>query len=148
MLASPPGSLNFPKAFTAARKCNGYYSLLISTKTVLNGILQAPKEPLAFRTVARTFVIPVVSAEVESTQLVSILLGFVLAICGRTAFCPETEVSSTISVDGWARVIEDDRSIKIETDKLEAVIPKNRPKHWITGIESGPFWIRRPASRK
>jgi hypothetical protein len=39
----------------------------------------------------------------------------------------------------WARVIEDDRAIKIETDKLEAVIPKKNPKHWMTGIEKGSF---------
>ena len=39
----------------------------------------------------------------------------------------------------WARVAEDDRAIKIETDKLEAVIPKNNPKHWMTGIEKGSF---------
>lgn len=39
----------------------------------------------------------------------------------------------------WARVTEDDRSIKIETDKLEAVIPKKDPKHWMTGIEKGSF---------
>lgn len=39
----------------------------------------------------------------------------------------------------WARVIEDERSIKIETDKLEAIIPKKNPKHWMTGIEKGSF---------
>lgn len=39
----------------------------------------------------------------------------------------------------WARVAEDDRAIKIETDKLEAVIPKKDPKHWMTGIEKGSF---------
>ncbi len=39
----------------------------------------------------------------------------------------------------WARVSEDDRAIKIETDKLEAVIPKKNPKHWMTGIEKGSF---------
>src|SRR3954452_18397697 len=39
----------------------------------------------------------------------------------------------------WAHVIEDDRAIKIETDKLEAVIPKKNPKHWMTGIEKGSF---------
>jgi hypothetical protein len=38
-----------------------------------------------------------------------------------------------------ARVIEDERAIKIETDKLEAVIPKKDPKHWMTGIEKGSF---------
>jgi hypothetical protein len=40
---------------------------------------------------------------------------------------------------GWARVTEDDRAIKIETDQLEAVIPKNHPRHWMTGIEKGSF---------
>ncbi len=39
----------------------------------------------------------------------------------------------------WVRVSEDDRAIKIETDKLEAVIPKKNPKHWMTGIEKGSF---------
>ncbi|MBX3442570.1 MAG: hypothetical protein KF774_09180 [Planctomyces sp.] len=37
------------------------------------------------------------------------------------------------------QVHEDDRSIKIETDRLEAVIPKRDPKHWMTGIEKGTF---------
>src|SRR5215218_2996823 len=39
----------------------------------------------------------------------------------------------------WARVTEDDRAIKIETDRLEAVIPKKDPKQWMTGIEKGSF---------
>ena len=39
----------------------------------------------------------------------------------------------------WAHVTEDDRAIKIETDKLEAVIPKKNPKQWMTGIEKGSF---------
>jgi hypothetical protein len=39
----------------------------------------------------------------------------------------------------WARVTEDDRAIKVETDRLEAVIPKNHPKRWMTGIEKGSF---------
>src|SRR4051794_9108292 len=39
----------------------------------------------------------------------------------------------------WATVTEDDRAIKIETDKLEAVIPKKEPKQWMTGIEKGSF---------
>ncbi|HKB00941.1 MAG TPA: hypothetical protein VKD90_01920 [Gemmataceae bacterium] len=37
------------------------------------------------------------------------------------------------------RVTEDDRAIKVETEKLEAVIPKNNPKQWMTGIEKGSF---------
>lgn len=39
----------------------------------------------------------------------------------------------------WATVTEDDRGIKIETDRIEAVIPKSHPKHWMTGIEKGSF---------
>jgi hypothetical protein len=39
----------------------------------------------------------------------------------------------------WARVTEDDRGIKIETNELEAVIPKKNPKQWMTGIEKGSF---------
>ena len=39
----------------------------------------------------------------------------------------------------WAHVTEADTTIKIETDKLEAVIPKKNPKHWMTGIEKGSF---------
>jgi hypothetical protein len=41
--------------------------------------------------------------------------------------------------DEWARVTEDENRIKIETDKLEAVIPKKNPKQWMTGIEKGSF---------
>ena len=37
----------------------------------------------------------------------------------------------------WARVSEDDRAIKIETDKLEAVIPKRNPKQWMTAYRKG-----------
>ena len=36
-------------------------------------------------------------------------------------------------------VTEDDRVISVDTDQLTAVIPKNRPKHWMTGIEKGSF---------
>lgn len=43
------------------------------------------------------------------------------------------------SVEGWYRVQEDERAIRIETDRLEAVIPKQNPKHWMTGIEKGSF---------
>src|SRR5437879_4301144 len=39
----------------------------------------------------------------------------------------------------WARVTEDDRAIKIETDKLEAVVPKKKPRQWMTGVEKGSF---------
>jgi hypothetical protein len=39
----------------------------------------------------------------------------------------------------WVKVTEDDNRIKIETDKIEAAIPKKNPKHWMTGIEKGSF---------
>ncbi len=39
----------------------------------------------------------------------------------------------------YARATETDDKIKIETDKLEAVIPKQNPKHWMTGIEKQSF---------
>ena len=39
----------------------------------------------------------------------------------------------------WVRITEDDRAIKVETDQLEAVIPKKSPKQWMTGIEKGSF---------
>lgn len=39
----------------------------------------------------------------------------------------------------WYQIVEDDQRIKIETDRLEAVIPKKSPKHWMTGIEKASF---------
>ncbi len=76
-----------------------------------------------------------------SRQLLSWLL-LVMAMTGslrRAAWC---QAEPDLRGDGgamWARVSEDDRAVKIETDKLEAVIPKNNPKHWMTGIEKGSF---------
>lgn len=39
----------------------------------------------------------------------------------------------------WLQVQENQRAIAVETDLLQAVIPKNHPKHWMTGIEKGSF---------
>ncbi|MGL4463721.1 MAG: hypothetical protein ACRDD1_21665 [Planctomycetia bacterium] len=39
----------------------------------------------------------------------------------------------------WARVTETDDKIKIETDKLQAVVPKKKDKQWMTGIEKQSF---------
>lgn len=39
----------------------------------------------------------------------------------------------------WALATEDDRAIRIDTDRLEAVIPKKDPRQWMTGIEKGSF---------
>jgi hypothetical protein len=41
--------------------------------------------------------------------------------------------------DSSVSVQQDDRAIRIETDKLVAVIPKKNPKQWMTGIEKGSF---------
>jgi hypothetical protein len=58
-------------------------------------------------------------------------------------FCLMTNASLVLAGspddNPWARVTENDRAIKIETDNLEAVIPKQNPKHWMTGIEKGSF---------
>src|SRR5262245_54087757 len=48
----------------------------------------------------------------------------------------------------WANITEDDRVIKIETDQLEAVIPKRDPKHWMTGIEKGSFLDKKSGFRE
>lgn len=60
------------------------------------------------------------------------LASWLVAIAGAVATEPAGDTS-------WARVTETDTAIKIETDKLEAVIPKKNPKHWMTGIEKGSF---------
>ena len=60
---------------------------------------------------------------------------------------------------GWARVNEDDRAITIETDTLEAVIPKlvrmlhgmfiwGHPRSQINVVPNDPFSTRRRASGK
>jgi hypothetical protein len=48
----------------------------------------------------------------------------------------------------WAKVTEDDRAIKIETDLLEAVIPKKNPKQWMTGIEKHSFLDKKTGFRE
>ena len=61
-------------------------------------------------------------------------LGLLIAVAGAGSVLAQPPKDTE-----WARVVEDDRAIKIETDKLEAVIPKKNPKHWMTGIEKGSF---------
>ncbi|MDP1564578.1 MAG: hypothetical protein Q8M16_24620 [Pirellulaceae bacterium] len=46
---------------------------------------------------------------------------------------------STTPETDWVVVTEDEQAIKIETEQLEAVIPKRDPKHWMTGIAKGSF---------
>jgi hypothetical protein len=59
------------------------------------------------------------------------LAGFLIAVASAEPARAEPKA--------WARASEDDRAIKIETDKLEAVIPKKNPRQWMTGIEKGSF---------
>src|SRR3984957_972868 len=67
----------------------------------------------------------------HATKLVFFWL-VALAGAGSVSAQPEQDA-------GWVRVVEDDRAIKVETDRLEAVIPKKEPKQWMTGIEKGSF---------
>ncbi len=62
------------------------------------------------------------------------LAPLVIAIAGAAPVLAEPAGDTP-----WARLSEDDTRIKIETDKLEAVIPKKEPNHWMTGIEKGSF---------
>lgn len=48
----------------------------------------------------------------------------------------------------YARATEDDRAITIDTDKIQAVIPKKNPKHWMTGIEKGSFLDKTTGARE
>ena len=61
--------------------------------------------------------------------LIKTCLAFCAAVSGAMA-APAAPPQTA----PWARVTEDERAIKIETDKLEAVIPKKEPKQWMTGI--------------
>jgi len=74
--------------------------------------------------------------DLPSKPLVAPLLVPLLfaAVCGARGTAAEPAGGGA-----WARVVEDERSIRIETDKLEAAIPKKDPKHWMTGIEKGSF---------
>ncbi len=50
--------------------------------------------------------------------------------------------------DDWVRIIETDRAVTIETDLLEATIPKREPVQWMTGIEKGSFVDRTTGFRE
>ncbi len=60
------------------------------------------------------------------------------AACIALAIAPAV-LAQSAKETSWARVTDGDRAIKIETDQLEAVIPKKNPKQWMTGIEKGSF---------
>jgi hypothetical protein len=61
-----------------------------------------------------------------------IVLAFVLALASTPALL-------RAGVEDWVRVTEDDRAITVDTDRLQAVIPKRDPKQWMTGIEKQSF---------
>ncbi|MEW6754450.1 MAG: hypothetical protein AB1505_26225 [Candidatus Latescibacterota bacterium] len=48
----------------------------------------------------------------------------------------------------WGRVVEDERRIHIETQELEAAIPKRDPVRWMTGIEKQSFVDRATGCRE
>jgi hypothetical protein len=62
------------------------------------------------------------------------LASLLLAIAG-----PASSRTAMADDGPYVRVTETDTRIVIETDKLEAAIPKRDPKHWMTGIEKGSF---------
>jgi hypothetical protein len=62
------------------------------------------------------------------------LQAAVVVMVGATAVGDEPATPGS-----WAKVAEDDRAITIDTDKLQAVIPKNNPRQWMPGIEKGSF---------
>lgn len=61
----------------------------------------------------------------------------VLSACAAAFWSPSPAPAG--AARPWGEVIEDERSIRIETDRLSAVIPKRDPKQWMTGIEKGSF---------
>lgn len=63
----------------------------------------------------------------------------VLMLIILTASTPSFWAQEAAKDDGWAHVSEDDLGIRVETDKLEAVIPKRKNKRWTTGIEKQSF---------
>jgi hypothetical protein len=64
--------------------------------------------------------------------LLSLVVAILISRAGHA-------LGATIDDASWARATEDEDRIKIDTDKLEAVIPKKNPRQWMTGIEKGSF---------
>jgi hypothetical protein len=67
------------------------------------------------------------------------ILGCFLALCWTSLFHAVPARAEPPGESAWGQVIESDDSIKIVTDKLEAVVPKKNPKQWMTGIEKQSF---------
>lgn len=76
----------------------------------------------------------------SSVRVTALSLGLIIAAGAAGAGAgPARPVEAAAAAAEWARVSEDERAIRIETDQLEAVIPKRDPRHWMTGIEKGSF---------
>ena len=73
-------------------------------------------------------------------SLTSDFLSKALVVLGLLAMANATPAGAQAADETpWVKVTQSDRAIKIETDQLEAVIPKKNPKAWMTGIEKGSF---------
>jgi hypothetical protein len=70
------------------------------------------------------------------------------SLAALTAAVVSTSPAVGSDQDSWARVTEDERAIKIETEQLEAVIPKKDPKQWMTGIEKHSFLDKKTGFRE
>ncbi len=86
---------------------------------------------------------------ISTTKLAAISCFFAVVHGGiNLAQSPVEAPTKPSDSESWGSVIEDERSIKIETDMLEAVIAKNNPKKWMTGIEKGSFLDKRSGFRE
>lgn len=75
-------------------------------------------------------------------------LRSLVLFCWSVGFASHPATAQGPESAEWVQVTEDERAIKIETDKLEAVIPKNNPKQWMTGIEKGSFLDKQTGFRE
>ena len=49
--------------------------------------------------------------------------------------------------ESWVKVTADERAVTIDSDLIQAVIPKQSPKQWMTGIEKGSFLDKKTGFR-
>jgi hypothetical protein len=68
--------------------------------------------------------------------------------CGVAGFSDVHHQLSAADTAPYAKATEDSRAITIETDKISAVIPKNNPKQWMTGIEKQSFLDKQTGFRE
>ncbi len=72
----------------------------------------------------------------------------ILATVVALAWGVSMERNIAMAEEKWPKVTEDERMIKIETEKIEAVIPKKNPKQWMTGIEKQSFLDKQTGFRE